>query len=238
MLLRAAPAYRTETATAITPCRVCGAAVARAARIMKRAIRRSASLLIQLKSGFGRSFHVACSLPPVSVSTARSSTRRASSHGFGMRWMIASLSAVAPRENCRLIPVTEIKMIAVPHSVTSMHPPPFLVSHMLSAWAECSLEIYCERCERRRMTIAVKGLTSWYGNRTFAEVLSRLRCKYCRRSPAAVYLYASQAIAADEEPAAHWTLEIIPHRTDVSTRVMARSKPSANASASRSPRAV
>ena len=63
------------------------------------------------------------------------------------------------------------------------------------------------------MTIAVKGLLRWYGNRTFAEVLSRLRCKYCRRSPAAVYLHAAQNSAAGGKPAAHWTFEILPHRS-------------------------
>jgi hypothetical protein len=94
-----------------------------------------------------------------------------------------------------------------------MHPPTFLLSHKLSTWPECFLEIRCERCEQRRLTIAVKGLMRWYGDRTFREIISRLRCKYCRRRPAVIHLQAFQKIVADGDPAVTWSLEIVTKTT-------------------------
>lgn len=88
-----------------------------------------------------------------------------------------------------------------------MHPPRFLQSHMLSDWPECFLEMRCRWCHQRSMTVAVKGLMRWYGNKTFAEVLSRLRCKFCRRTPASVCLLASKRSGADSA-APDWALEL------------------------------
>jgi hypothetical protein len=73
-----------------------------------------------------------------------------------------------------------------------MHPPRFLISHLLSDWPECFLEIRCRPCGDRSSQCAIKGLIRWYGDRTFAEVLARIKCKYCRKRPARVYLCASQ----------------------------------------------
>lgn len=91
-----------------------------------------------------------------------------------------------------------------------MHPPRFLQSQLLSDWPDCFLEIGCARCEERSFTIAVKGLRRWYGNLTFAELVSRLRCKYCGRKPGSVQLLASYSRYAGEKPAPDWTLTIVP----------------------------
>jgi len=90
-----------------------------------------------------------------------------------------------------------------------MHPPRFLRTHLLSQWPECSLEIGCRRCETRTMTIAVKGLMRWYGNRSFADILDRLRCKYCRRRPTTVRLHAMRGNDAVSDALTSWSLQIV-----------------------------
>ncbi len=93
-----------------------------------------------------------------------------------------------------------------------MHPPRFLQSHLLSDWPECFLEMRCRWCHERRMAVAVKGLMRWHGNKTFAEVLARLRCKFCRRTPASVRLLASKP-SGEDSAATGWTLELtLPRR--------------------------
>lgn len=100
--------------------------------------------------------------------------------------------AERPRIICRLKYVTVINIIdAHLRGPSLMHPPKFLPDHRLSDWPECVLEIRCRICGGRSASCAVKGLIRWYGDRTFAEVLARLRCKYCRKKPAPVYLCAS-----------------------------------------------
>ena len=94
-------------------------------------------------------------------------------------------------------------------SVSSMHPPRFLQSHMLSDWPECFLEIRCRWCEQRSMTIAVKGLMRWYGNKTFAEILSRLRCKFCRRRPSAVFLSTMRPGDPAATQRGQWTIVLV-----------------------------
>jgi hypothetical protein len=91
-----------------------------------------------------------------------------------------------------------------------MHPPRFLLSHFLSDWPECFLEFRCERCGERSSTIAVKGLQRWYGNLPFADLLARLRCKYCRKKPTSVYLCASQHRTARMGPSPDWAIELTP----------------------------
>jgi hypothetical protein len=90
-----------------------------------------------------------------------------------------------------------------------MHPPKFLRTHLLSQWPECSLEIGCRRCETRTMTIAVKGLMRWYGNRSFADILDRLRCKYRRRRATTVRLHAARADEVAPNALTSWCLQII-----------------------------
>jgi hypothetical protein len=90
-----------------------------------------------------------------------------------------------------------------------MHPPKFLYSHTLSLWPDCYLEMHCHRCEQRSAVIQVKGLLRWYGNRTFAEILSRLRCQFCRRRPSAVSLISERGEDASTTQPARWTLPLV-----------------------------
>lgn len=91
-----------------------------------------------------------------------------------------------------------------------MHPPQFLLSQLLSDWPDCILEMRCVRCNGRSMTCAVKGLMRWYGNCSFAVLLSRLKCKFCRRAPSPVYLCASPHRVFSDGPTPDWSIEIVP----------------------------
>jgi hypothetical protein len=113
------------------------------------------------------------------------------------------------RELCRLISVTVFKMIAVHLTGGTMHPPAFLMSHMLSDWQECFLEVKCQRCRGRGSLSSVKGLMRWHGNASFSAVLNRLRCKFCKRKPSFVYLCASRSRTAGEGCQADWALELL-----------------------------
>jgi hypothetical protein len=53
------------------------------------------------------------------------------------------------------------------------------------------------------------------GNRWFAEVLRRLKCKYCRRAPSPVYLCASQHRVFRNGPLPDCSLEIVPAPREV-----------------------
>jgi hypothetical protein len=62
-----------------------------------------------------------------------------------------------------------------------MHPPAFWVSHHLSDWPECRLELNC--C-RGQVVIPVRGLLMCqHGDPTFATILARLRCQSCKGNP-------------------------------------------------------
>jgi hypothetical protein len=108
-----------------------------------------------------------------------------------------------------LISVTVFKMIAVHLTGGTMHPPAFSMSHMLSDWQECYLEVKCQRCRGRSSLSSVKGLMRWHGNASFSAVLNRLRCKLCRRKPSFVYLCASRFRSAGEGCQAGWALELL-----------------------------
>ena len=62
-----------------------------------------------------------------------------------------------------------------------MHPPPFRLGQRLSDWPDCCLELHC--C-RGQPVFPVRLLIRDHGDRTFAEVLTKLRCKQCRKPPA------------------------------------------------------
>ncbi len=81
---------------------------------------------------------------------------------------------------------------------------------MLSDWPDCVLEIRCHLCGGRSSQCAVKGLIHWYGDRTFAEILKRIRCKFCRRRPAPVYLCASHIREGCKGPDPDWAIELLP----------------------------
>jgi hypothetical protein len=71
--------------------------------------------------------------------------------------------------------------------VLGMHPPPFRVSHHLSDWPDCRLELnYC----RGQVIFPVRLLMTRHGDPSFQTLLRRLRCERCKRPPAPVYLCA------------------------------------------------
>jgi hypothetical protein len=90
-----------------------------------------------------------------------------------------------------------------------MHPPTFLESQHLSDWPDCFLEVRCNRCIGRSSVSPVKGLLRWHGDAPFAEVLKRLKCKYCRHTPTFVYLCASQVRTACMGQPTGWAIELV-----------------------------
>jgi hypothetical protein len=86
-----------------------------------------------------------------------------------------------------------------------MHPPPFHLAQRLSDWPACSLELKC--CG---MTIyPLRLLAQQHGDRTFVEILRRLRCKQCKRPPAPVYLCAGHREFCHGAPP-DWAIELVP----------------------------
>jgi hypothetical protein len=86
-----------------------------------------------------------------------------------------------------------------------MHVPEFRLSHRLSAWPRCSIELHC-----------CKGVcsysTGWLlhrcGDITFEELLPRFRCRRCHRfRPAPVYLSADRDFGSY---VASWKIELVP----------------------------
>ena len=91
-------------------------------------------------------------------------------------------------------------------SLLAMHPPPFLAAHRLSDWPNCRLELHC--C--KGVTVSpVRVIASNSGDRSFAEVLTRLRCSRCGKPPAPVYLCAGHREASGGAPA-DWAIELVP----------------------------
>jgi hypothetical protein len=89
-----------------------------------------------------------------------------------------------------------------------MHPPQFAIHHKLSDWPDCQLELQC--CKGTTI-VPVRMLANSHADRTFAEVLSRLRCQKCGKSPAPVYLCAGHRESSGGAPA-DWAVELTPHR--------------------------
>jgi hypothetical protein len=87
-------------------------------------------------------------------------------------------------------------------------PPPFRLEHRLSAWPDCRLEL---KCCRGATILPVRLLAQDYGDRTFAELLRRLRCAKCKRPPAPVYLCAGHR-EHNHGAAADWAIELVPVR--------------------------
>jgi hypothetical protein len=67
----------------------------------------------------------------------------------------------------------------------AVHPPPFRRQQRLSDWSDCRLELHC--C-RGQSVIPVRLLIRDHGDRTFIEVLAKLRCRQCRKPPGAIEL--------------------------------------------------
>ena len=87
-----------------------------------------------------------------------------------------------------------------------MHPPPFRLAHHLSDWPDCNLELHC--CQGTTI-LPLRLLATKRGDRSFAEILPRLRCKRCNRPPAPVYLCAGHREHNNGAPA-DWAIELLP----------------------------
>jgi hypothetical protein len=87
-----------------------------------------------------------------------------------------------------------------------MHPPAFRLAHQLSDWLDCSLELHC--CQGTTI-LPLRLLAMKRGDKTFAEILPRLRCKRCNRPPAPVYLCAGHREHNHGAPA-DWAIELVP----------------------------
>jgi hypothetical protein len=86
-----------------------------------------------------------------------------------------------------------------------MHPPPFHRGQRLLDWPDCRLELNC--C-RGQSVLPVRMLLRDYGDRTFAEVLAKLRCRTCRKPPAPVYLCAGHR-EFTMGALADWAIELV-----------------------------
>jgi len=86
-----------------------------------------------------------------------------------------------------------------------MHVPEFRLTHRLSQWPRCSLELHC--CKGVHCFSTCSLLTR-YGDMTFEELLPRFRCKRCHRfRPAPVYLRADRTFGGGK---AEWKIELVP----------------------------
>ena len=94
-----------------------------------------------------------------------------------------------------------------------MHPPDFRPSQRLSDWPDCTLELSCQPCGGRSSHPPVKLLRAELGDRTFEEVLAKLRCTHGHRKPAPVYLVAGHHRTACGGPAPDWAIELAQPRT-------------------------
>jgi len=84
----------------------------------------------------------------------------------------------------------------------------FSYHHRLSVWRDYRLEMHCCRCEQRSTSVEVKGLIRWHGDRTFAEILPRLRCMFCRQRPTFVSLCSLTTNDATVKHGGVWSLHL------------------------------
>jgi hypothetical protein len=90
-----------------------------------------------------------------------------------------------------------------------VHPPPFRPGQRLSDWPDCRLELHC--C-RGQSVFPVRLLLRDHGDRTFAQVLAKLRCRQCGKPPAPVYLCAGHRQHNMGAPP-DWAIELVPAPT-------------------------
>jgi|SRR4051812_42674673 hypothetical protein len=82
------------------------------------------------------------------------------------------------------------------------------MTHRLSDWPECWIEVICLRCQARKVMLPVRMLLE-RGDRSFASVVAGLRCKGCGGNPAPVYLVAGQQRTGFGPPPS-WAVELVP----------------------------
>ena len=88
-----------------------------------------------------------------------------------------------------------------------LHPPAFLPSQRLLDWPECRLEMRCGACGST-VLFPTKLLAERHGNKTFSEVLGRVKCRRCGKPPESVYLCAGHR-TQHGGPAADWSIELL-----------------------------
>ena len=89
-----------------------------------------------------------------------------------------------------------------------MHPPPFHPDHKLLNWPGCNLELRC-RCGTSSNS-ATWRLAEKHGNRTFREVLAKVKCSRCGAPPVAAYLLAGFHRTHCSGAPPDWAIELIP----------------------------
>lgn len=82
----------------------------------------------------------------------------------------------------------------------------FSYRHRLSVWRDYRLEMHCCRCEQRTTGMEVAGLIRFYGDKTFAEIIRRLRCMFCKQRPTFIALCSMATSDAGEKHGARWSL--------------------------------
>lgn len=87
-----------------------------------------------------------------------------------------------------------------------MAPAKFSHNHRLSVWRDYRLQMHCCRCEQRSTHIDVAGLIRWHGDKTFAEILPRLRCMFCKQRTTFLSLVAVTQRDAGDMQGSTWSL--------------------------------
>ena len=82
----------------------------------------------------------------------------------------------------------------------------FSYNHRLSVWRDYRVEMHCCRCEQRSTHIEVAGLIRWHGDKTFSEILPRLRCMFCKQRPTFLFLAAMTEHDAGAIQGSAWSL--------------------------------
>lgn len=93
-------------------------------------------------------------------------------------------------------------------AISIMPIPTFSYNHRLSVWRDYRLQLHCCRCEQRSTSIAVAGLIRWHGDQTFAEILSRLRCMFCRQRPTFISLVSMAASDTVTKHGGGWSITL------------------------------
>jgi hypothetical protein len=84
--------------------------------------------------------------------------------------------------------------------------PTFSYRHRLSVWRDYRLKMHCCRCEQRSTSIEVAGLIRWHGDKTFAEIVRRLRCMFCRQRPTFLSLVPMSASDTAMKHGGSWSI--------------------------------
>jgi hypothetical protein len=89
-----------------------------------------------------------------------------------------------------------------------MHPPPFRISQRLLDWPDCWIEL---RCICPNVSVyPCKLMAKRHGNRTFGDVIGRVKCGKCSRRPFSIYLCASaHRIKANGGPSPDWSIQLL-----------------------------